>query len=168
MWCVLKCRPGKSEETMALCRRMIPKDILQDAFLFTCDRMRRYQGSWHIERTSMFPDYVFLETGDIRALSECLKLHRETADVLEDSSMPRRVEPEEETLLRRLGGREHHIGISQGYIRDGITHVTQGPLVGMERRIRKIDRHKRIAWIEYLVGRSFRAGLEITSKSGTP
>ena len=38
--------------------------------------------------------------------------------------------------------------MSQGYIKNGITHIVTGPLVGMERRIRKIDRHKRLANIE--------------------
>ena len=168
MWCILKCRPGRSEEIMVSCRRTIPGNILQDIFTFTCDRMKRYQGSWHIEETPMFPDYVFLETGNIRALSECLEPYRNFVCVLEDGRLLRTVAPEEEELLRRLGGREHHLGISQGYIRDGITHVTKGPLVGMERRIRKIDRHKRIAWIEYPTDESrapFTAGLEITSKT---
>lgn len=175
MWCILKCRPGRSEEIMASCRQTIPADILQDIFTFTCDRMKRYQGSWHTEKTSMFPDYVFLETGNIRALSECLEPYREFTCVLEDAAgchgMLRRVSPEEENLLRRLGGSDHHLGISRGYIRDGITHVTQGPLVGMERRIRRIDRHKRIAWVGYpedgsgRSGAPFTAGLEITSKS---
>ena len=175
MWCILKCRPGRPEEIMASCRRKIPADILQDIFTFTCDRMKRYQGSWHIEKTSMFPDYVFLETGNIRALSECLEPYRESVCILSDPAeyhgMLRRVSPEEEELLRRLGGQEHHLGISQGYIRDGITHVTQGPLVGMERKIRRIDRHKRIAWIDYPTDGSgsprapFTAGLEITGKT---
>lgn len=175
MWCILKCRPGRSGEIMASCRQTIPDSILQDIFVFTCDRMKRYQGSWHIEKTSMFPDYVFLETGNIRALSECLEPYREFTCVLEDEAeyhgLLRRVSPEEEIMLRRLGGPEHHLGISQGYISDGITHVTQGPLVGMERRIRKIDRHKRIAWIEYPADGAggsrapFTAGLEITSKT---
>ena len=173
MWCVLKCRPGKTEEIMASCRRTIPGDILQDIFIFTCDRMKRYEGSWHIEKTSMFPDYIFLETGDIRALSECLESYREFTCVLEDvtehNGLLRRVSSEEESLLRRLGGPEHHLSISRGYIRDGITHVTQGPLVGMERRIRKIDRHKRKAWLEMkMFGREQRVevGLEIVEKRG--
>lgn len=170
MWCVLKCQIGEEKEIMKSCRRVIPHHILQDVFVFTCDRMKRYQGSWHIEHTVMFPGYIFLETGDIRELSVWLEPYREFVCVLEDGGLLRRVDPGEEALLHQLGGKKHHLGISQGYIQDGVTHVTKGPLVGMERRIQKIDRHKRIAWIEYPAGmkkirKSFTAGLEIISKT---
>ena len=73
-----------------------------------------------------------------------------------------------EEFLRSLCGKEHHLGMSRGYIKDGETHVINGPLVGMERRIRKIDRHKRIARVMLPAGepgRLMAAGLEITSRS---
>lgn len=168
MWCVLKCHPGKAEEIMSSCRRNIPNDVLRDIFVFTYDRMKRYQGSWHVERYQMFPDYIFMETGDAAALSEHLKPYREFVQVLEGTDMLWRIQPEEEKFLRELCGQDHHLAMSEGYIRDGITHVIRGPLVGMERRIRKIDRHKRIASIVIPAGgmeRAVPAGLEITAKS---
>lgn len=168
MWCVLRCKPQKTEELMRSCRNHIPEEVLRDIFVFTCDRMKRYQGNWHVEKKEMFPGYVFMETGDMPALSEYLEPYREFTQVLENGGMLRRVEPEEETFLRELCGKKHHLGLSQGYIRDGITHVVHGPLVGLERRIRKIDRHKRIANVAMPAGKlssSLLAGLEITSKS---
>lgn len=168
MWCVLKCRPGKSDEIMEACRRKISPDILRDIFTFTCERMKRYQGSWHVEIRPMFPDYIFLETDCIEELSRQLEPFRQFTEILEDSSMLRRVSTEEELILRKLCGRVHHLGMSQGYIRDGITHVVNGPLVGMERRIRKIDRHKRIAHLEFDregMREPVIAGLEIKSKT---
>ena len=38
--------------------------------------------------------------------------------------------------------------MSRGIIREGNAQVTDGPLKGMENRIRRIDRHKRLAKIE--------------------
>ena len=116
----------------------------------------------------MFPDYIFMETGDAAALSEHLKPYREFVQVLEGTDMLWRIQPEEEKFLRELCGQDHHLEMSEGYIRDGITHVIRGPLVGMERRIRKIDRHKRIASIVIPTGgteRAVPAGLEITAKN---
>ncbi len=125
MWCVLKCRPGRAEEIMASCRKTIPGRIMQDIFVFTYDRMKRYQGAWHVEKKMLFPDYIFMETDDITALSQQLELYREFTLVLEDRTMLRRVEPEEEAFLRKLGGPDHHLEMSVGYIRDGVTHVLQ-------------------------------------------
>ena len=79
-----------------------------------------------------------------------------------------RVEPEEEELLRMLCGAGHHSQMSRGYIRDGQTVVTEGPLRGRENLIRKIDRHKRIARVGMpSVGRlrEMQVGLEIVAKS---
>ena len=50
--------------------------------------------------------------------------------------------------IRDSGGTEHYVPMSRGIIRDGVTIVTEGPLVGNEARIRKIDRHRRLAKIE--------------------
>lgn len=168
MWCVLKCRAGMADEVMASCKSRISNDILRDIFIFTYDRMKRYEGSWHTETKEMFPGYVFMETGNISALEEQLKPYAGFVDLLGDRSMLRRVDPEEERFLRSLCGQEHHLGMSRGYIRDGITHIVNGPLVGQERRIHRIDRHKRIAniWIsDAAPKRLVAAGLEITSKS---
>lgn len=75
---------------------------------------------------------------------------------------------EEEELLLRLGGPDHHLAMSKGIIKEGIIYVTEGPLIGWEGMIRKIDRHKRIAMLGTGLindGWKIKAGLEIVSKS---
>ena len=148
MWCALKCRRGEEENIMDACRKRIPRETMQDIFVFTYDRLRRYEGEWHMETKLMFPDYVFLETEDIQRLSEELEPYREFVQVLEGSDMLWRVCPQEERFLRRLCGNGHHLSMSSGYIMVGRTYVTRGPLKGLGRQVRKIDRHKRIARIE--------------------
>lgn len=168
MWFVLKCDPGKAEEIMEFCREHISGQILHDIFTFTYDRMKRYEGSWHIETKPLFPEYIFFETADPEALSEQLEQHCASITRQGNGRLLAKILPEEETFLRKAGGQEHHLKMSQGYIKNGITHIVTGPLVGMERRIRKIDRHKRLANIEMPVrgmDKPVQAGLEITSKS---
>lgn len=168
MWCVLRCRPGKAEEVMMSCRRNISDDILRDIFVFTYERMRRYEGNWHLETREMFPNYIFLETDEPGKLFKKLEAYRGIVQMLEDNDQFRIVLPEEESFLSDLCGKQHHMEMSQGYIRDGITHIIHGPLVGMERRIRKIDRHKRIARValsDEKKERLMTAGLEIMFKS---
>ena len=124
------------------------------AFLFTFEQMKRYEGSWHSLHAPLFPGMFFLEseTDYIPCDQEVIAVDKET-----------------ETFLRRLGGAEHYVPISRGIIRDGVTIVKEGPLVGNETRIRKIDRHRRLAKIEgpseLWKNEGFWIGLEITSKS---
>ena len=168
MWYVLKCQPGKAEEIMESCRKNISGQVLHDVFTFTYDRMKRYEGSWHTETSPMFPDCLFLETKDPAALRRELRPYLACMQADTEDRMLTEVRPEEEAFLRKAGGRNHHLKMSTGYIRNGITHITDGPLVGMERRIRRIDRHKRLASIEMPMPgmeKPVQAGLEITSKN---
>lgn len=77
--------------------------------------------------------------------------------------------PEQEVFLRNLMMPEtKKISMSTGYIKDGRTYVTKGPLQGREKMISRIDRHKRLAKLRFAAGNTDRelcAGLEIISKS---
>lgn len=168
MWCVMKCLPGEAQKVMESCKANLSRQALHDVFMFTCERMKRYQGSWHLETRQMFPDCLFLETEDPEQLARELEPYRAYACAGGKREMLQSVPPEAEDFLRRLCGDAHHLPMSSGYIRDGITHVSSGPLVGMERRIRKIDRHKRLADIAaplHGMEAPVQAGLEIISKS---
>jgi transcriptional antiterminator NusG len=107
--------------------------------------MRRYEGAWHLERQNLFPGYVFLESEDPERLLREIEESPYLREIFAERSSLVVPEPEEELFLRKLCGREHHFGMSRGYIRDGRTFVTEGPLRGREQLIRKIDRHKRVA-----------------------
>lgn len=134
--------------------------------------MRRYEGAWHLERQLCFPDFVFLESKDRERLVRELKTLPSLRKILGESSPLIPLGQEEEQLLQSLWGAGHHLGMSRGYIRDGQTIVTEGPLQGKEQLIRRIDRHKRVAQIgissEHISAGDFQklqVGLEIVAKS---
>lgn len=165
IWYVLYCPNHREQDIIRSCRQHLTGQALKDVFCFTYDRMRKYEGSWHVEQQAMFPHYVFLESEDKERLARELRQYEEILTVLGgwDALVP--VQREEEQFLRGLCGETHHSGMSKGYIRGGHTHVTEGPLRGKERLIRRIDRHKRIARLE-LPGslRNVNVGLEIYEK----
>ena len=126
----------------------------------TYDRMKRYQGQWHVEQGIAFPDIIFLESEDPDTLEQ--ELH----DKCPDSRMIR-LSSEQKGLLAQLFGEEKHMSLSKGHIRQGQTCITQGPLQGKEDLIRKIDRHKRLARLEVPAGEErlqMYGGLEILTK----
>lgn len=139
---------------------------MKDAFCLTYDRMRKYEGDWHMEQQPMFPNYVFLESDDGEQLARELEQYQDFLAILGEKDILIPVRREEEQFLRGLCGKNHHFGMSRGYIQGGHTYVTEGPLRGRERLIRKIDRHKRIARLETPGGlREMQVGLEIVAKS---
>ena len=74
---------------------------------------------------------------------------------------------DEEELLLNLGGSDHIVEMSYGYMEGQKVTITEGPLKGFEGEIRKIDRHKRSCIVEIdMFGQKNRmtVGLEIVEK----
>ena len=151
---MVSCSKQKEHKVIQACKSYFSKKALQDVFVFTWDRMRRYEGAWHLERRLLFPGYVFLESQNGEQLSREIKQSPEILQILGGGRL-KAIEPEEERFLQSLCGASHHFGMSRGYIQNGQTFVTEGPLQGKESLIRNIDRHKRIA----------RVGITLKSKT---
>ena len=74
----------------------------------------------------------------------------------------------ERDFLLRFGGENQIVEMSEGIIEQSRIRILSGPLMGMEGQIRKIDRHKRKAWLEVeMFGRVQRVevGLEVAMKT---
>ena len=122
--------------------------------------MRRYEGTWHTEKRLLFPSYVFLESENRTVLLEELKEGGMEALLC--------IEQAEEKFLKDLYGDSRHLMMSKGIVKGGFPKVTAGPLKGMEHKICRIDRHKRLARLATpgrMASGSILAGLEIIEKS---
>ena len=118
-----------------------------------------------MEKKLIFPAYVMLESENESILRDELAQYKGISGKVQTVLD---INPKEEKILRILCGKRNHIGMSRGVIRSGVTQVTEGPLKGMEARICKIDRHKRLAKLRVQEGQDSRyipAGLEIVEKS---
>lgn len=70
-------------------------------------------------------------------------------------------------FLTKFANRNHVVDMSCGVIKNDKIIITDGPLMNLEGYITKIDRHKRIAYVDVeLLGKITRVqvGLEIISK----
>lgn len=166
-WYAVQVRTGKEQAIAELCRRTIGEDILTETFFPRYERMKRYQGAWHKEQLPMFPGYIFLVTKQVDELFYALKVIPELTKILGDGSEFIPIEEEEKALLKRLGNEDHVTEMSAGYIAGEQIVILSGPLAGMEGKIKRIDRHKRIAVLEVaMFGRQVdvKAGMEIVER----
>ncbi len=149
---------------MAVCRQDLSEAAVKDVFVLSYDRMRRYEGAWHMEKGLLFPSYVFLESDNEELLLE--ELQNSTLTVGQKKILLP-LDRVEEEFLKKLCGESHHLKMSRGVIRKGSTQIMEGPLKGMESRICRIDRHKRLARVVMMRPgcHTFPAGLEITEKT---
>lgn len=168
MWYVMQVRTGAEEKMKEQCLKRIDRDTLEKCFVPYYEEKKRYQGTWHTEKRILFPGYVFLVSG---RLDDLYKSLREVTGMTKLLGMGEEIVPlkeEEVELLQKAGAGERPLEVSTGIIENGIVMITDGPLAGMEGCIKKIDRHKRKAWLEVdMFGRTIKmeAGLEIIRKT---
>ncbi len=147
------------------CKSHLPREVLNDAFQFSCERMKKYLGAWHVDTYPMFPGYVVLESCCPELLSEELERRCGRADTLSRQGRdPVPVGQEEERLLKALGGERRIMGLSRGIVKDGAIRIAEGPLAGRESLIERLNLHKRVAVLRLKPaggGRNVWAGIDI-------
>lgn len=164
---VIWVETGKEEEL----KKQI--ETVADAKTFLCCRLfyreeyRKIKGIWKAVTRVLFPGYLFIEAEDIEAVFWELKHIPGLTKILKTGDAFTPISLQEEALVRRLTGENGIAGVSVGMIEGDKVKVDDGPLLGLEGYIRKIDRHKRKAYLEVeLLGRKMEIGmgLEIVRK----
>lgn len=168
MWYVIQVRTGTEENICCQCRKIIDTSVLERCFIPYYQEKKKYQGEWHTRERILFPGYVFLVTDHLEELYDSLKDVIGSTRLIGTGEEIVPLSEEEVTLLLRLGKEEQLVEMSTGIIENSQIRILEGPLMGMEGTIRKIDRHKRKAWLEIeMFGRivEMQVGLEVIAKS---
>lgn len=166
-WYAVQVKTGKEQETACLCKLLIEKEILAESFIPIYERMKRYQGAWHKEKIIMFPGYIFLVTSQVDKLFQKLKSVPELTKILGDGTEFIPIQEAEKEVMLQLSNDKHIAEMSCGYLIGKQVIILSGPLMNMEGKIKKIDRHKRIAILEIrMFGRyvDIKMGLEIVKR----
>lgn len=168
MWYVIQVRTGSEENIRLQCEANIPQDVMERCFIPYYEERRRIRGEWMTLKKILFPGYVFLITEEIDELFYQLKKVIGLTRLLGTGEEIIPLTERERNFLLRFGGEDQIVEMSEGIIEQSRIRILSGPLMGMEGQIRKIDRHKRKAWLEVeMFGRTQRVevGLEVAMKT---
>lgn len=167
MWNVVQVRSGTEHNIRIQCNKKIPDTIMERCFIPYYEEKKKQNGSWNTLQKILFPGYIFMITEDVEKLFFHLKTIEGMTKLIGTGNDIIPLTEEEIIFLQRLGGDEQIVSMSEGIIEGTQVIITSGPLMGMEGLIKKIDRHKRKAWLDLeLFGRmqQVEVGLEITRK----
>ena len=174
-WYALFVMTGYEHEVANVISRSWRVDGLKP-FVPMFDARFRKAGVVLSEKRRWIPGYVFLESEmsgldfylKIKPYVSCtdkaLKLLRYSNSHI-DSSFE--IQEGDRAFLDKFLNEEECIEMSHGYIKGSSIVVTNGPLVGLEGLIKKVNRHKMLATIEASIFgdiRELTIGLEIISK----
>lgn len=168
MWYVMQVRTGAEASICRQCETKIPDTILQKCFIPYYEEQKRFRGKWQTLQKVLFPGYVFMITYKVNELFLHLKQVEGLTKLLGTGDEIIPISEKETQFLQKFGGEDQIVEMSQGIIEGAQVIIESGPLQGMEGLIRKIDRHKRKAYLEVeMFGRLQRVevGLEITMKN---
>lgn len=153
MWYVIQVYTGREAEMAQKCRERVVR-AGEEIFIPLAQRQTKIRGERTMIETKLFPGYIFIETEQIEDFRLRLKRIEGMAKLLQTGDDITPLEPQEEEYLKKLGGAEHIVRYSQGYLEGERLIVTSGPLTGYEGNVKKILRHKRLAVLEIpLLGR---------------
>lgn len=167
MWYVVQTRTGTEESIQIQCERNISDEVLERCFIPYYEEQKRIRGEWTTQKKILFPGYIFMITENVDALYEELKSVVGLTKLIGTGEEIVPLTEEEISFLESFGGENQVVEMSEGIIEHSQVKVMSGPLVGKEGYIRKIDRHKRKAWLEMeMFGRTqtIQVGLEIVAK----
>ena len=154
MWYVIQVYTGKELEIVQQCRDRV-MDEGEDVFVPLVERWTKIQGERTLIMSKLFPGYVFIETNQIEDFHIRLKKIYAMTKILRTGEEMTPIHPEEEAYLKQLGGDEHVVKYSEGYIEGDKLVVTSGALKDFEGKVKKVLRHKRLVVVEVpLLGRT--------------
>lgn len=170
-WYVVQVQTGRERAMCELIERVAPKGLVRECFTPRYQTQKKFQGEWLEVERLLLPGYVIVDTAKPELLMQTL---RRIPDFTRLLTMGETFAPLEERDVEWIGtftqkGRRT-IPMSMGVMEGDRVVVTEGPLVGREALIKRVNRHRSLAILELQIcGRTvtIKVGLGIVGKSGT-
>lgn len=167
-WYVIQVQSKSEYRLCTKIKDRVSSSLYYDCFVPQAEYLYKKDGIFEKRIRPLFPGYIFVITDCIKDFYEALKKFDGFKRILKggDDFVP--ISREEADFLAGITDGDRSIPMSSGYILNSKTIITSGPLVGNEGIIKKIDRHKRIGFVEFsFMGQPqlVKLPLEIISKS---
>ena len=157
MYYVIQVKTGKENETIQDILKNKPDDPSFDVFSPYRKAIKKFKGIEKEVIERCFPGYVFVETNDVKELFRQLYftpgfqklLGREEGT---ENFLP--LDKDESRMVDILYSKNNNriTEISNIQVREGeMIRVLDGPLMGLETKIKKVNLHKRTVTIEYMM-----------------
>lgn len=168
MWYVVQVVGGKERQVLVLIEKMVGNAAFEECFVPQYEAMKRFQGQWQKRTEILFPGYLFLVTDYADRLAQELRAVPAFTRLLSNNGKFIPLNADEVAWISAFTERGSRIiGMSEGVIEGAKVIVFRGPLMNHGGLIRKIDRHKRIAYLDVeMFGRTMtvKVGMEIVRK----
>lgn len=169
MWYVVQVIGGQEHAVIRQIQKLVDAETFASCFVPQYEIKKKYSGVWKYRREILFPGYVFIDTKTPNEFSrELYKVSRMTKLLHDGNEHFIPLADDEKTIISAfIGDDDHVMKMSEGIIEGDEIVILKGPLMNHVGLVKKIDRHKRLAYLEIMMcGRktTIKAGLEIVKK----
>jgi transcriptional antiterminator NusG len=157
MYYVIQVKTGKEQQAIEDILKNKPDDASFDVFSPYRKSFRKYKGVMREVVERCFPGYIFVETNDVQRLFKQLYFTPGFQKILgregdTDNFVP--LDKDESRMIDILYSANNNriTEISNIEVKEGETiRVLDGPLVGLETQIKKVNLHKRTVLVEFMM-----------------
>ena len=166
---VIQTTSGSEHRVKELIEKIVGPDLVSDCFIPTFLVRKRYGDEIRLKEKKLTPGYLYVVSPDITSVARALSDVPAFTRLLSQDGRFVPLERADMAWIDRLTRpNERVIPMSTGVIEHDRVIVQSGPLKGLEGWIRKIDRHKCLAYLEVrILGRvkTIGVGLEIVRRT---
>lgn len=168
MWYVVQVVGGKEKHVLELMQTFVEDGLMEECFIPQYEIMKRIRGEWRKRLEVLLPGYIFVVTKKPDRLAYELRKVPAFTKLLGNNDVFIPLADQEVAFINAFTEPDHRVvAMSEGVIEGDTIVILNGPLMGQTGLIKKIDRHKRLAYLEIeILGRvkSVKVGLEIVRK----
>ncbi len=168
MWYVVQVVGGKERQALQLIEHLVDDSLYEECFAPQYEIMKKVKGEWKRRTEILMPGYLFLITNSVAQVSEALHHVPMFTRLLGNNDVFMPLSADEVAFISSFTTKDHRVvEMSEGVIEGDEIYIIKGPLARKTGLVRKIDRHKRLAYLETnMFGRTLnlKVGLEIVRK----
>lgn len=148
MWYVLQTMSGEEQKCINLCSAILDRECYNEFFIPRHIIKKRYCKEWHDKLKVMFPGYVFVDSNSIEELYEQLRIVPQLTKMLRNADKVSPITLQEQEFLSGIMDEDYIVRYSEGFIVGQRVCITEGALRDVSGHIKKVDRHRRIAYLD--------------------
>ena len=168
MWYVVQTIGGQEKHVLDLVQKFVDDELIQESFIPRYEVMKRIRGTWQKRAEVLLPGYIFVVTDVPERVQQALRSVPKFTRLLGNNDMFTPLADQEVPFINAFMKPDKRIvEFSSGVIEGDEIVILNGPLMNQTGLIKKIDRHKRLAYLEIeILGRTktVKVGLEIVQK----
>ena len=168
MWYVVQVATGREQAACDLIGERVDASLLKECFVPRRTVAFKEADGWKTVEEPLFPGYVIVDTSQPKRLHGRLLALPDFARLLDVDGEFLPLDDEEVAWIDAFTRRGHRVvDMSHAVVEGGIVRIVDGPLVGREAQVKRINRRKRTAILELrILGRDVEVpmGLEVVRR----